>query len=581
MAMADQEHGEETDQELKPVRPSVSFETITFSDGQTLEFAQDEIVVFVGPNNAGTSAALKELQEFIARSQPQKVVQNATLTKVGTASDLIGYLERTTQKRGPSHNISYAGMGFEIHHSHVTFFDQPTDRHPIAPFFSHRLATENRITESNPAGAIALYSDPPSHPIHLLLMDQVLAGKVSGLFRRAFNKDLIVFRAGGSQFPLYVGERPPLQSGKDELDKTYVEALLSMAEPLQTQGDGMRSFATVLLYVLVAEHHSVLFLDEPEAFLHPPQARLLGEYIARERRGESQLFIATHSTDVLYGLIAGSTSKVRVIRMQREGDINRVKELSNERTLAVANDVLTRYSRVFDGIFYQRVIIAESDSDCMFYSSILKTRSVTGDREPDVLFVHAAGKHRMARLAGTLRALDVHTSVITDVDILNEESAFRGLIESLGGVWAEVEGNWRAVKTAVEQVRPPLTADQVKAMIEAELSAVGGISPFPKESDRKIRRIFASVSPWDVVKQAGRSGIRGAGAVQHFDDLLEKCSQVGLWIVPVGELEGFCRTVQATHGPAFVERVLEKRELETDAELEEVRAFMRAIWERA
>ena len=267
--------------------------------------------------------------------------------------------------------------------------------------------------------------------------------------------------------------------------------------------------------------------------------------------------------------------------MQREGDINRVKELSNERTLAVANDVLTRYSRVFDGIFYQRVIIAESDSDCMFYSSILKTRSVTGDREPDVLFVHAAGKHRMARLAGTLRALDVHTSVIADVDILNEESAFRGLIESLGGVWAEVEGNWRAVKTAVEQVRPPLTADQVKAMIEAELSAVGGISPFPKESDRKIRRIFASVSPWDVVKQAGRSGIRGAGAVQHFDDLLEKCSQVGLWIVPVGELEGFCRTVQATHGPAFVERVLEKRELETDAELEEVRAFMRAIWERA
>jgi predicted ATPase len=69
----------------------------------------------------------------------------------------------------------------------------------------------------------------------------------------------------------------------------------------------MRSFATVLLYVLAADNHSIQFLDEPEAFLHPPQARLLGEYIARERRSKSQLFIATHSTDILDGLMAGGT----------------------------------------------------------------------------------------------------------------------------------------------------------------------------------------------------------------------------------------------------------------------------------
>jgi hypothetical protein len=43
----------------------------------------------------------------------------------------------------------------------------------------------------------------------------------------------------------------------------------------------MRSFATVLLYVLAADTHSVQFLDELEAFLHPPQARLLGV----DRRG--------------------------------------------------------------------------------------------------------------------------------------------------------------------------------------------------------------------------------------------------------------------------------------------------------
>lgn len=43
------------------VRPTLSFETVTFSDGTTLSFEDDDIVVFVGPNNAGKSAALREL----------------------------------------------------------------------------------------------------------------------------------------------------------------------------------------------------------------------------------------------------------------------------------------------------------------------------------------------------------------------------------------------------------------------------------------------------------------------------------------------------------------------------------------
>ena len=34
------------------VRPSPTFESITFSDGQTLSFEEDDIIVFVGPNNA-------------------------------------------------------------------------------------------------------------------------------------------------------------------------------------------------------------------------------------------------------------------------------------------------------------------------------------------------------------------------------------------------------------------------------------------------------------------------------------------------------------------------------------------------
>jgi len=380
---------------------------------------------------------------------------------------------------------------------------------------------------------------------------------------------------------MYVGNKPERVPGEDELSKRYVESLNASALPLQTQGDGMRSFATVLLYVLAAGDHSIQFLDEPEAFLHPPQARLLGEYIARERRAKSQLFIATHSTDILDGLLAGGPSKIRIIRIQRDGAINRIKELSKEKTAYISNDPLTRYSGVFSGIFYQHVIIAESDSDCLFYNAMLKTKAVSGDQNPDVLFIHAAGKHRMGDLAETLRALDVPVSVIADLDLLNDDQTFRTLLERLGGSWDDVAHHWTALKTGVEELRPPMTAEQVKGMLIKELDEVGGTGSFPKSADRQIKSILKSLSPWAVVKQAGRSGLRGGQTTIHFDQLVEKCSRHGLWLVPVGELEGFCRSIEARHGPAFAETVLRERDLENDAELQEARSFVKKIWESA
>ena len=565
----------------EPVKPTLSVKTITFSNGDVFDFDSDEIIAFVGPNNAGKSAALRELEQFASKHVPQNVIKDTTFRRSGSAHGLRAYLESHAQKVGSVANYSYAGIGYNIHHSHVSFFDEPRDRHQVASFFSVRLATETRISSSNAAGSIALYRDPPSHPIHLLLMDDLLAKRIGQLFRSAFGQDLIVFRAGGGKFPLFVGQKPELDPGENELSRSFVEKLQAIAVPLEEQGDGMRSFASVLLYALAADHHSIQFLDEPEAFLHPPQARLIGEFIARERRSKSQLFIATHSTDILDGLISGGDGKVRIIRIQRDGSINRVKELSRPKTAAIAKDTLARYSRVLDGIFYQHVVICESDADCLFYSSLLNTRAISGDRRPDVLFIHTSGKHRMVQHAETLRDLDVPVSVIADIDILNEESAFKKLFETLGGEWSEVDNHFRAIKASVEQRRPRLNAEQVASLIKDKLNGVSGVGEFPKSVETDIKRVFKTLSPWDELKRAGRSALSLGQAVKHYDDLVKKCESVGLWIVPVGELEGFCRSIDAGHGPGFVAKVLEERSLESDPELKEAREFVAAIWQRA
>ena len=121
----------------------------------------------------------------------------------------------------------------------------------------------------------------------------------------------------------------------------------------------MRSFASVILHLLAQNTPTVLLLDEPEAFLHPPQARLLGEFIATEKPERAQLFVATHSADVLQGLLSSASDHVRLVRIQRDGDVNRVKELDKARTKEIGTDPLMKFSNVLSGIFYQRVCASQ------------------------------------------------------------------------------------------------------------------------------------------------------------------------------------------------------------------------------
>jgi ABC-type cobalamin/Fe3+-siderophores transport system ATPase subunit len=45
------------------ITPTVSIQSALFSDETKVTFTNDDIVVFVGPNNAGKSAALRNIKE--------------------------------------------------------------------------------------------------------------------------------------------------------------------------------------------------------------------------------------------------------------------------------------------------------------------------------------------------------------------------------------------------------------------------------------------------------------------------------------------------------------------------------------
>ena len=557
-------------------RPTVTFKSITFSDGKNLALEENDVVVFVGPNNTGKSVALKELQGHLAGASDPKVVKSVELRKTGTPEGFLKFLKLHTEihTRGSRYRVEGDGFNFNADKLETIW---PEGSGPLHPLFCVGIATETRITDSNPVEAIDTNTERPTHPIHRLYSDNKIELKISKYFEQAFGQALILDQRSGSRIPLRVGKRLTPKPDEDLLSTTYWKRQRDASVPLEQQGDGMRSFASVILHLLAPVTPSILLLDEPEAFLHPPQARLLGEIIATEKPTGAQLFVSTHSTDVLQGIMGVATEHLRVLRIRREENVNLTRELDNELVREISRDPLMKYSAVMSGLFHKRVIICEGDSDCMFYSSLLDIPTVHDSHHPDVLFVHGGGKTRMAALAQSLRALDVPVDVIADIDILRNQEDLRKLIETLGGDWHHAEPLSKSINSAIEQSQLNLDSLGVKNEIEEILKETPLTGEFPIDLRKRIETTFPRASRWERIKDAGQAALPPGDTTQRFQQIQQLCNKIGLWIVPVGQLEGFCKSV-GDHGPRWVQHVIDQKKLADDQELGYAREFVKQIW---
>ncbi len=560
--------------------PSVYIKSAIFSDDTLINFNKRDIVIFVGPNNAGKSEALRNIKEkYKDRNNLGLAIKVLSLEKEGTQDDLGAWLDKTCRKTTPvnsnSSNPYYSKFEASINRNDALMYWKHSEGlGTLHSFFIYHLTTDLRLNSANPAPNIAMTRDNLSHPIHYLYRDDRMELKISNYFRKAFSKDLIVHRNAGNEIPLYCGERPTLQTGQDRLSAEYVESLEKLPT-LHTQGDGMRAFVGVLLHSLVVEH-TVVLIDEPDLFLHPPQARLLGQMLVSEVPNNRQMFIATHSGDFLRGLLDIKSDRVRIIRIQREGNINVVNELDNAGIKNIWQDTLLKHSNILDGLFHEKVVICESDSDCRFYAAMHDTilDPVASSPRRDIMFTHCGGKARLPIVIQSLRELKVSLSIVSDFDVLNDEQPLRSIYEKLGGDWNDIKNDWSLVKKSIEQKKPELNTEEVKKEIQNVLSATTE-TIFSKESAKKIQAILRRSSPWSHAKEVGKSFVPSGNPTQAYNRLFDKLREKGLFVVEVGELEGFARSVGG-HGPKWVNSVLEKN-LSEDSELEEARRFIKRV----
>ncbi|MBF0407759.1 MAG: ATP-binding protein [Candidatus Riflebacteria bacterium] len=565
----------------KPKLPSVAarLQRLVFSDGSTLELSDNDIVVFVGPNNAGKSSALSDIIELVGNRRPGKVIRDLSIKKTGTKDDVEAWLASISNHshlEDPAKTL-YKLLKCSIWSHGIELSWECADEKGLShltPLFFRYLKTEDRLQEILPEKRVNYLREPLSHPLHFLDANEEIERTISSYIQKVFGESICVHRGSGSEIELIYGTIPEIPPNLDRISIEYLSKL-DRLERAHIQGDGVRSCLGILLNTLVAPTSCVL-IDEPEAFLHPPQSKLIGQLLANELPQGTQLLLATHSGDLLRGLLDAGSNRVRIVRIERAGDQNKIQELPEKNLLDIINDPFFRHSNVLDGLFHKKILVCESEGDCRFFCSIVESleESRMEYSAHDILMVGAGGKDGISKISSALRSIGLPVIVVADFDVLRTKETFKRISNSLGAPWNNFEGDLKIVCSSIEDRKPDKNPKEVKDEIIRILDSVSDPS-ISDELISKIDRALQKGSSWSRVKDAGLSFVPQGDPSMSCRRLLENLKTYGFFIVPVGQLERFCPSVGG-HGPSWVIEVL-KKDLRNDLELRSAREFCSEI----
>jgi hypothetical protein len=503
----------------------VRIDSIRSSGGDVVALPQSGVTCIVGGNNMGKSQLLREIHGRLASEETISIaIDRLNIVKsVVEPEQAASFLARTAvlQLHAPGTVGSYApvtgGQTLTMSDFLVHYNAGPDGLLRARDFFCW-YASAGSLAGFASGGVGNVGMGPVAHPLMRLFRDGGLELEISDLCHDAFGQSLTLDRINGD-VRLRVGEPdvdvPPMNHPTLE----YADAVSKLV-PLEAQGDGIKSFLGLALAV-VAGSTQMLLVDEPEAFLHPSQARALGRWLSEEAvKRDIQVLLATHDRDLLLGLLDGASSAtVNIVRITRVENSSRLHQLPPDQVAAVWADPVLRYSNVLQGLFHGVVVICEADADCRFYGAALDQVAIDTDRRAradDTLLVPSGGKYRIAAMAKSLTRLGVDARAIVDFDVLRKREDVFNIVLAVGGAWT----------------------DQMQADYLA------------------LARVANEAALWEQLKHQGPAGLPSGSSFVACEQLLGDLSLIGVYIVPVGEMEDFDKNI-GFHGAAWVSAMLE------------------------
>ena len=317
--------------------------------------------------------------------------------------------------------------------------------------------------------------------------------------RELFHKDVVLDSVSSRQVVVPVVSES-FDEYRAEKDMAKKLSILEHATPLYEEGDGFRSFVSILLSV-IGRKKPIMLLDEPEAFLHPPYAKRMGEMLAVRLLSNEHLesaFIATHSSYLLRGLLEGHPDDLQVIRLERTGDAASARVLNNDELVELINrnDYSPKY---LDGLFSSEVNLVEAPWDELIYSRI----AMKAHDDYDGLFVPVNGKHRFAPMKHFYDSAGLRCRAIADFDLLDDAVVFRKTLGAFGvdgdGCQAFLDVRTRLEETRRDQVGMPKCGHKDLPKAVKKLYKVDALKELPEDLIDQLNEMICALEKRDLI----------------------------------------------------------------------------------
>jgi predicted ATPase len=416
--------------------PSVPAESITTTP----------VTVFVGPNNSGKSKLLLEINQFCSsgNTNPSDVILDKIEFKPLSAEAAEEKIQKVTLRPNlsemiPPPNILVGKRSYRAQVPKQELINSLIDPNGRSSQFCQWYLTyntlildgKNRISLVNQQNAGDLQQSPQMS-FQVLFRDDQKRKEVRRIIYDSFNLYFVVDPTFLGNFRIRLSKRPPSEDSEERglheaAIKFHSDALL-----IDQASDGTKSFIGIITEVIAGDP-TILLIDEPEAFLHPSLATNLGKEISIAISGsEKRLFVSTHSPNFVMGCIQ-SGAQVTIVRLTYRNNVATARVLPKEDILRLMRNPLLRSTNVLNGLFYDFVIVTESDTDRAFYQEInerlLRFKPDFGI--PNCLFINAQNKQTIQTIIKPLRELGIPTLGIVDIDILkNGGTEWTSFLES-------------------------------------------------------------------------------------------------------------------------------------------------------
>jgi hypothetical protein len=216
-----------------------------------------------------------------------------------------------------------------------------------------------------------------------------------------------------------------------------------------------------------------------------------------------------------------SGAPVTIIRLTYRGGVATSRVLPSNEILELMRNPLLRSTGVLSGLFYEFVIVTESDADRAFYQEInerlLRFKPEWGI--PNCLFLNAQNKQTVQTIIRPLRKLGIPAVGIVDIDVLKDG----------GQTWINL------LESANVPSLSHAPLGQMRAAVKQAMDGTGR----------------------DMKREGGISILQDADQEAALN-LVKQLGEYGIFVVPGGELEVWLKALGATgHGPNWLIKIFE------------------------